>query len=130
VAACAEAADELREASVLYEEQWQTLFEQALVEARLSWCTRCGAVRDSQYLQEAWELYAKSDNYGPVFAHTATKHRACSNCRGRLADAREAARFGAMFVHDQTKETVPRKPETLTELVTRLGIAPRDPLGR
>lgn len=108
-----------------YDQEWQKIFKRACKEARLSWCTYCGAVRDSEYLfDDVYELYSKSDNYGPVFPHTATKHRVCSNCVMKLSTKKEAQEFDAMFNKDQTGYM---SPDTEAELIKRVKINPRYP---
>ena len=102
-----------------YDALWEAKFHALTKESRLSWCTWCGAVRDSEYLREAYSLMSKSDDYSPPFPHTSTKHRACSECLPKLSTKSEAKKFNAMFNDDET-DAIPSNVDTLRELCERI----------
>lgn len=114
-----------RAARAEYVEKWDKAFWQLVKESRLSWCTWCGAVRDAEFLVEGYDLYTKSENYGPEFAHTSTKHRVCSQCEPRLQSKSKAQAFRAMFSEDDTGDLP--NDETLAELCARIKLPPREP---
>ncbi|MDE2100521.1 MAG: hypothetical protein KGL39_24975 [Patescibacteria group bacterium] len=122
--AIAKARKEWEEQRQAYEKEWREVFERSLADSGLFPCTYCCRICLASSLQERWSLYSKSDNYGPVFAHTATKHSACSECAEKLASPREAKKFDAMFEVDDSKR-IPDK--AIEALIPLLNLSPREP---
>lgn len=106
-----------------YEAAWDEAFEGALQDSGLTACSYCDRIVLASATREAWELYSKSDNYGPDLPHTATRHQACAACAKRLATPREATKFGAMFERDGRRLS----DKAIDALIPLLGLSPKEP---
>lgn len=92
--------DSIRE----YQDEWKRVFHQKLEDSGRTWCSYCGLIILKESAKERYSLYSKSDNYGPVFAHTSTKYRVCTICSESLSTADQAKEFKAMFNEDHSEK--------------------------
>lgn len=93
----------------LYHREWLETIERKLEDTGRTWCTWCKQLIYKEKATERYDLYSKSDNYSPVFAHTSTKHRVCTTCAPKLSSPKEAKKFEAMFNKDATQDEMPEK---------------------